>query len=280
MNRKTVAIVLVWSLAISACKGEDCTKPVGSPEPAKMAVAGPARPDKPVSKYTLDEILDTLRNRTAQLTSYKCKVNYLFIQDPELLDSRTLRKGTLYYLKDKAGSRIRVNFDTMKQDEGKETAHKEQFMFDGVYLVKIDYQLKKVDRYQQVEINKPVDVFEFVSHNFPIVGFSKSEDLRKQFDIKVVDKAADSSKPIRLHLKVRKDSVYKEDYTDIDFWIDSRTFLPSRIVSKSTEEDVYDIQLTDAAINKKMENSVFKLETPSGFSKNEHPLKRKSESEK
>ncbi len=119
-----------------------------------------------------------------------------------------------------------------------------------------------------------------MSYNFPIVGFSKTENLSKQFDIKILDQPSDAKKPIRLHLKVKKDSVYKEDYTEIEFWIDSRTFLPVRIISHSTEEDIYDIQLINAVINKKMENSVFKVEIPEDFRKYSHPLDKESEREK
>ena len=125
-----------------------------------------------------------------------------------------------------------------------------------------------------------MDVCEYVRYNFTIVGFSKTENLSKQFDIKILDQPSDVKKPIRLHLKVKKDSVYRDDYTEIEFWIDSRTFLPARIISRSTEEDIYDIHLLDAVINKKMENSVFKVETPQGFSENRHPLKKESEREK
>ena len=290
MNRKLAATVLVWSVAISACTVQEPARVVAADTkaktetPVRARTVTPAkaakrtqkadRPQKPISEYTLDEILSTLRNQTAKLTSYRCKVDYLFIQDPELLDSRTLRKGILYYLKDAEGSRIRVNFDTIKQDDGKETANKEQFMFDGIWLTKIDYHLKKVDRWQRVRGNKAVDVFEYVSYNFPIVGFSKTENLSKQFDIKVLDQPSDAKKPIRLHLKVKKDSVYKDDYTDIEFWIDSRTFLPARIISRSTEEDILDIHLLDAIVNKKLQNTVFKVEPPHDFRTNRHPLKK------
>lgn len=279
MKNNVFTAALILSLAVSAgvaTTGKSCQ----APAEVKSAAIETVNPDKPLAEYTLEDILNKLRFNNSQLKTFKSNVRYLVIQDPELLDSRTLRAGIMYYKKDSSSSNIRVNFDTVKQDDETEQKQKEQFIFDGVWLTKIDYSMKKVDHYQQSEKTKPVDVFEFVSHNFPIVGFSSTNNLHKQFEIKIVEKPAKPGKPIKLHLKVRKDSVYKDDYVDIDFWIDSKTFLPARVISRSTEDDIYDIQLIDSEINKNLPNTVFKVESPKDFSENRHPLKKESESEK
>ena len=223
----------------------------------------------------VNAILDRLEKQTNRLRSYEAKIEYLVIQEPELLDSRILRKGRLYYQKEQDASRVRVNFETLKQDDGDEEQHIEQFIFDGVWLTKIDYQLEKVDFYQQAPEDKPVDVFEYISHNFPMVGFTKTENLLKDFEVKLINQPGDPNTPIHLHLKVKKDSPYKDDYTAIDFWIDSRSFLPVRIEAISTEGDIYDIKLFDAKVEKKLKITVFGVAIPKHFSKNRHPLKRK-----
>ena len=281
MKNNVFTAVVILSLAVSACVARTA-RSCCPPPAAKPKAIETVDPRKPLAEYTLADILKRLRYNNSQLKSYKCKVRYVVIQMPGVLDSVTLRKGTMYYKKDSSGSNIRVNFDTVKQDDEAEQKQKEQFVFDGVWLTKIDHSMKKVDHYQQSEKTKPVDVFEFVSHNFPIVGFSSTENLHKQFEIKIVEKPAKPGKPIKLHLKVRKDSVYKDDYVDIDFWIDSKTFLPARVISRSSgdEGDIYDIQLIDAEINKNLKNTVFKVESPKDFSENRHPLKNESESEK
>ena len=214
------------------------------------------------------------------MKSYEATINYLFIQEPDLLDSRTLRKGMLYYQKDKDRSRLRVNFETIRQDDGPERKRLEQFLFDGVWLTKIDHELKTVDLYQQAEEDDPQDVFEYISHNFPIVGFASTDTLRQQFDISIVEQPKDHDKPIQLHLKVKPDSVYKEDYTDIDFYIDGRDWLPLRVVARSAQQDTYDVQFSKSTVNKNLKTSVFMLETPDSFSKNIHPLQKDREREK
>lgn len=265
---------------LTACQGQVCDK--GDSTPSPPASVATAKPDdhpqqNPPGQRTLDEILDRLRQSTAALKSYQADINYLFIQDPELLDSRTIRRGVIYYQKDKTRSTVRIDFKTSKQDDGKEIKDREQFLFDGVWLTRINYELKTADRYQKAHENAPVDVFQFISYSFPIVGFSKTENLRKQFDIKILEQPADPNKPVKLLLKVKKDSVYKEDYRDIDFWIDGRSFLPSRIVANSTEDDIYDVRFLNAARNKIFKNTVFTVEIPESFSKNRHPIKKELE---
>jgi hypothetical protein len=288
----TIKSILCFSviqcIVTASCSAQVCVNTEKNPVSTKTPVITNQTPEKPLAKYTLDDVLNRLRLKTTALKSYKCRIEYLFIQDPELLDSRTLRKGALYYLKNKPNSDLknkpnsylRLDFDTIKQDDGVETGQKEQFLYDGVWLAKIDYQLSKVDYYQQAPEGKPQDVFEFVSENFPIVGFSKTDDLQKQFEIKLVELPVDPNDPVHLHLTVRKDSIYKDDYRYIDFWIDGRTFLPARVVSKSTADDVYDIQFLDAVIDKNLENALFAVETPASFSRIRHPMTKESEQDR
>ncbi|MBN1126064.1 MAG: hypothetical protein JXA82_13735 [Sedimentisphaerales bacterium] len=225
---------------------------------------------------TVEDILNLLRKKNDKIKTYQCKLHYLFIQEPELLDSRTLSKGELFYAKDPNDlkrSKLRINFLTRKQDEEKEKPHIEQFFFDGIWLTRLDYQLKKVDYYQKAQPEKPVDVFELIGHNFPIIGFTRTEELEKQFQITLLDDHKNGpDKPVHLQLKIKEDSRYKEDYKNIDFWIDRSLFLPKRILTTSTEGDIYDISFLEPKLNKKLPNGVFAVEPPNDFSKNKHPL--------
>ncbi len=265
---------------LTACQAQVCEKAASTPSPPASVgrpKAGDLSRQNPPGQRTLDEILDRHRQKNAALKSYQADIYYLFVQDPVMLDSRTIRRGVIYYQKNKTRSRVRIDFKTRKQDDGKEEKYRRQFLFDGVWLTKINYELKTADFYQKAEQTAPVDAFEFISYNFPIVGFSKTENLRKHFDIKILEQPADPNKPVKLLLKVKKDSVYKDDYRDIDFWIDGRSFLPSRIVARSTEDDIYDVRFLKATLNKIFKNTVFTVEIPESFSKNRHPLKKELE---
>ena len=278
MSKITATTCLAILTTVAICwSAENCKKP--PPRRGNCCkVNSQAKQNSATDKdhdSKLNAILNRLGKQTNRLRSYEAKIEYLVIQEPELLDSRILRKGRLYYQKEKDISRVRVNFETLKQDDGDEEKHIEQFIFDGVWMTKIDYQLEKVDFYQQAPKDKPVDVFEYISHNFPMVGFTKTENLRKDFEVKLINHPSDPNMPIHLHLQVKKDSSYKDDYAAIDFWIDGRSFLPLRLKAISTEGDIYDIKLLDAKVEKKMKITVFGVAIPKHFSKNRQPLEQK-----
>jgi len=77
-----------------------------------------------------------------------------------------------------------------------------------------------------------------------------------------------------LNLKVKSDSIYKDDYVSIDFWIDKKLGLPARINAVSTEQDIYQIKLLKPKVNKQMEQSIFDFNVPKGFGKEIIPLKK------
>ncbi|MFA5239447.1 MAG: outer membrane lipoprotein carrier protein LolA [Phycisphaerae bacterium] len=220
-----------------------------------------------------DVVLEQLKKKTAELKSYQCQIEYKFSQP--LLESETLRKGVLYYQKSDGKSALRINFQTLKQDEEEEQKYIEQYIFDGVWLTHIDYQIKEVKRYQKAEPNEPVDAFELVSENFPIIGFGKVEELKKEFEIGLVEQQGREAKDfIQLHLKVKADSIYKNDYTTIDFWVDNKLYLPAKIVAVSTEEDIYEIKFLQPKVNEKINKKVFELKIPDGFNVETEPLGR------
>ena len=223
----------------------------------------------------IEKILSKMHNATKELKSCHAKLSYLFIQDPKILDSKTLQNGMLYYQKNDGRSQLRIRFDDMKQEDFEPEKRREEFLFDGVWLTRIDFKLKQIDRYQKAPEDKPIGVFELISHDFPLVGFSNIEQLKKDFDVCLSEKTDPSDKAIRLLLSVKKGSKYENEYKKIDFQADGETFMPKQIVAYSSQGDIYDIKLTELKINKKLKKAVFTIETPSDFSKNTQRLEEK-----
>ena len=271
MQKKTMIKTAVSLLLIvSACQASGCTE--------GLAVCQ----SKETDTNSVEAILKQLKQKTTTLKSYQVQVEYRFSQP--LLESETVRKGLLYYQRLDGKSKLRVNFQTLKQDDEKEQKYAEHFIFDGIWLTHIDYQIKAVKRHQLAEPNKPVDAFDLASKNLPIIGFTKIEDLKKQFEIRLVQQEKEPVSVIpakagihetfHLHLKVKPDSIYKDDYTVIDFWIDKKLGLPAKVVAVSTEEDIYEIKFLQPKVNKKIDKKVFEFEIPKGFTIEEIPLKK------
>ncbi|MHC4291286.1 MAG: LolA family protein [Planctomycetota bacterium] len=270
MNKYILLLAFLIFMTPSTLAGKSCcakskdqdTKPAKTPEKASE------------KSDELQTILSKMKNATEKLKSCQTKLSYLLIQDPELLASETLKNGILYYVKDEDRSRLRIRFDDIKQDDFEPVKQRLEYLFDGVWLTRIDYKLKQIDQYQKAPEESPIDVFELISHNFPLVGFSGIDELEKDFEISLVkQKSADPNTSTHLLLKTRKDSNFNEEFTKIDFWVNNGTFLPLRIKAYSTQGDIHDIRFLDEKINKNLKNSVFTVETPAGFSKNREALK-------
>jgi outer membrane lipoprotein-sorting protein len=242
----------------------------------------------------VDKVLEKLNKSTRELNSYQGQIEFKFTQ-PSLFDSQDLRKGIFYYTKDGNESRLRVNFQRRKQDQEQEHKYIEQFIvldgaslvypgrrFEGTWLVCIDYQVPEVKYIQMAEAgdpNKPMDVFDLASENLPLVGFTKIEELKEQFEASLIEQKTPESKDfIQVHLKVKPNSVYKDKYTFIDFWIDRKLNLPTKVVAVTTEEDIYEIKFLQPKVNKVIDKNVFDFKIPKKFGEPEIiPLKEKNE---
>jgi len=260
-----------------------------------LCTAGAVRADKssvssqPVKKCTkidsVDAILDKLQKTTSKLTSFECQIEYKYSQP--LLESERLSKGTLYYLRSGQTSAMRINFNTLQQDDEKERKYNEQYIildgakldhpvrvFKGIWLVHLDYQIEQAKYYQLAEPNDPNesrDVFDLVGRELPMLGFSKIEDLKKQFEIEIIGQKKNPSEDFtQVHLKVKPNSVYKDDFVSIDFWIDKKIGLPAKIIAVKTEPeppfgDIEEIKLLKPKVNKGIDGNVFEYNIPRSF---------------
>jgi outer membrane lipoprotein-sorting protein len=263
MDKKTA---LIWAIILLGQVG--LARPAGSPEQPCAESTEQLKADP------LEATLEQLKQQTRQLGSYQCRIKYLFSQP--VFDSQTLRKGRMYYKKFNDKSTLRINFETIKQDDEPQQSNIEQYIFDGVWLTHIDYQLKEIKRHQMTEPNQPADAFELARENFPIIGFSKTEDLRKDFEIVLIDLPEETAKNlIQLRLKVKPDSRYYQDYTSVDFWIDKSKYLPARVRAVTAEADIYEISFLEAKVNQKLKDKVFEIKVPKDFGKVKFiPLKK------
>jgi outer membrane lipoprotein-sorting protein len=210
------------------------------------------------------EYLKKLRQRTKELNTFECTIEYLFNQP--LLESKTLKKGVLYYRKSGDKSKLRINFKTLKQDDYKEEKFREEYIFDGVWLTQLDYEIKAARLVQQAEPDEPVDAFDLAKRNFPMIGFSKAEDLTKEFEIGPAEELTiEGKKYIRFDFEVKSGSIYEQEYKTVDLWIDKKLLLPAKIVAVTTEDDIYEIQFKKARLNKKIDPKVFEVKIPRSF---------------
>lgn len=266
MARVSVAILLLCGL----CFGQGCSE---------VSAVGAAEAEKEQGG-AVDEILAKLNERAGEIKTYQCGIEHLSRQP--MFDSQTLRTGRMWYFRGKKQSLLRVDFDTIKQDEEPQEEYVEQFFFDGVWLTRVDHQLKEVKKHQlidpdELEEDESADAFDLLSEHLPIVGFTGSDKLKKEFDITLAEpNGSEPNDMVRLHMEVKPDSIYKDDWVWIDFEIDKKLYLPAKVVTLSTQEDIYEISFVDAIVNEPIDAKVFKAVVPKGFVEAEVvPLKKR-----
>ena len=283
MNQKIIiksAIILLW--AMSACLTSEVKAA------CKCLKCSNTKQPKEEKTNEVDKVLKNLNQKTSELKSFQAQVEYRFIQP--LLESEKLQKGVFYYAKIGNSSKLRLNFQTRTIDDEEEEKYVEEYVvldgaslsqpghrFKGMWAVQIDYEMEGIKYIQLADVqdpNKPIDVFDLINKNFPMVGFSRVEDIKKQFEITLVEQKKSGPEDfIQVHLEVKPNSIYKDDYVSIDFWIDKKLGLPVKIVTVSTEpatetvdlKDIFEIKFLKPKFNTTIDKKVFDFKIPAGF---------------
>lgn len=225
----------------------------------------------------LETTLLNMTKAAKQLKSFETQITHTIIQDPELFESSTTNKGKIWYLKNQERSYLRLSFTSRQEDDFEPENYHEEYIFDGFWMTRINYQLKQIsmDQFAKLEA-KPIDVFELISANMPLIGFRDAKTLNKDFEIELID--TKNTEPIKLVLDVKKSSKYYEKYTQMELHIDRKLYLPNQIISKTSEGDTYEISLdlTKESFEKTLESKLFEIPQLKGFDKTVKELKPKT----
>jgi len=270
LRTMNMLFVLLIVMTCFGCASAKSSRDANLPSSGQLAAASVnAAPDA----NKIDAILAKLDEKSREIKTYQAKIIYLFKQPA--LESEALRSGVLYYTSDDKNSKLRINFTALRQDNEPAPNYHEEYLFDGFNLTRVDYKLKSVEYRQLADANKPINAFDLASQYLPIIGFTKADKLRDDFEISIVSAGgSDTAMYDQLLLKTKPQSQYRSDYTQIRFWIDKRTSMPVRMEAASPQEDIYDIRLEDAKVNKPLARDVFNVEVPADFGKNVVPLQK------
>jgi hypothetical protein len=253
----TVAMLL--ALGNPACAADPNQALHGAKDP--NSIIAPVSPE-------LDSMLSRLSSNLAKLQSCRLDLTWTFTQP--LLETATVRSGTLYYKRGdgstaKSGrSHLRISFNSFQQDKEKPQALHEEILFDGIWLTRIDYQLKEVKRDQLAQDDKPLDAFQLLTGRMPLVGFGSIDDLKKQFVIEMKILGSAEARTVQLVLTPRPDSEYIRDYKQVDIFTKATDALPERIKALTADDDVSEIVLK-RSVSQDVPDSVFEVPIPGDF---------------
>lgn len=217
------------------------------------------RGGEPNERTQINNIIEKLNQAANNLKNLSAKIEYIHSQP--LFDTQTVRTGKLFYVKDVNHSALRINFLTIKQDDSERQDYKEDYIFDGWKMTKIDYQSKSATS-EQLAKEKPIEPFELVQSYFPIIGFAKPDELAGQFDIKLRQKTA---KQIALLLIPKETSEFFRTYKQVEIRIDSRNFLPFDFSAVTCEDEKITIKLSQTDTATAVKRNVFDIVISADF---------------
>lgn len=211
---------------------------------------------------TVEQILAKLNESTAEIDTYSSKITYIYEQP--ILDSQTLRTGNLFFATENDLTKLRINFETVVQDDGEPQRQREHYIFDGIWLAQLDYRTNSARIRQMAREDEPASAFELARQNFPIIGFDEVDQLRQDFEITLGQSEKDDT--LVLELAVLEDSRYVDEYDWVEVSIEKERFLPRLIVAQTIEGDLYRIELSQAQLDAELEEGLFEIDVPANFS--------------
>jgi len=216
---------------------------------------------EPNDPAQINNIIEKLNRTANNLANLSAKIEYTHAQP--LFETQTIRTGKLFYAKDANNSLLRINFLTIKQDDSAQQNYREDYIFDGIKMTKIDYQSKSATSEQLAKENK-IEPFELVQNYFPIIGFAKPDELTEQFDIKLQQKTGKQNFDTLL-LIPKESSGFFKTYKQVEIKIDSKNFLPNDFFALTCEDEKITIRLTQIDTSIAVKRDVFDIVIPADF---------------
>lgn len=211
-----------------------------------------AEPDEVV------KIIEKLNQAANNLKNLSAEIEYIHAQP--LFDTQTIRTGKLFYTKDANTGALRINFLTLKQDQSKQQNYREDYIFDGMKLTKIDYQSKSATT-ERLSENKPIDPFELVQNYFPIIGLAKPHEMTQQFDITVNGEF--------LKMIPKENSKFFKTYKEVNLKINPDNYLPSVFSAITCDDEQITIKLSRVNTSRAVEKKVFESNIPADFTQSQ-----------
>jgi hypothetical protein len=208
----------------------------------------------PVPKEVVKTI-EKLNSAVGKLKQLTAQIEYTHAQP--LFETQTIRTGKVFYVKDVNFTALRINFLTIKQDVSEKQNYREDYIFDGRKITKIDYQGKSATT-EQIAKDEPIEPFELVQDYFPIIGMSKPAEMTGQFNM--------TASKNTLTLIPKKNSKFFKTYKQIDVAINPSNFLPFDFTAQTSDDEKIMIKLTQIETSKVVEKSVFDVVIPADFS--------------
>lgn len=215
-----------------------------------------------------------------KLHSVSSGLEYTIYEDNGIFETVTVYAGTFDFSKlpfdpncpapaeqeaDAPKELAAICFTTKSVDGAKPVSEKTTYVFDGAWLTRIDYPLKEVTRIQTAPAGKRQKAIELFSDMVPVVGFTDTDKLLAEYEIKLV---SESDAGAVISLKPKKNVGARL----LTIELDKASGLFTKITTELKDGGKNVLSFSDVKLNGVLLKERFNASTPEGFTENTKPL--------
>ena len=253
-----------------------CCEPVSGTETAP--VTRPV-PTTKCAESTDAGVLKILKDQEAAAEKYATIKADLTM---EVLDRRVgdreERSGWIAYQKRTRDNptKFRIHFNTRKLGKGPTTRAKLDYAFDGSWLSIARHEIKQIQRFQVVPKGEKTEPMRLGKGPFPLPFGQTAREVLKYYEASTRPlKPGEPEETTYLKLTVRKEHYKDLDAIRLEVWIDPKTQLPVKLISRDKQKKVTTATFGNIKTNVKIDGKkVFEIPRPPGWTEERKPLRK------
>lgn len=244
---------------------------------AAVAQAPPAKAPGPVTGATsgdpqVDQILDRLEVKGAEIKGLKCDLIYKYVTPFPVINEQT-KEGTLLFARAQPNSKFLIHFEKLIVDDVKRDTG-EYFLFDGQWLTERNDKAKTINKTQIARPGEQSDPFKLGKGPFPLPFGQKRSDILENFKV-TLEKftLGDPRGSKHLHCIPLETSELARKYSRVEIFVDPNLELPVRIVSENKKDDSrIEVDFKNIDLNNAPAGSRFRIDEPRDYQVTNDPL--------
>ena len=261
-----MGVCCAWSAA-------ECTPPATQPATQPTTTTAPCEPVDPAVMKILKDQEATAGKYTTIRADIKVQVVDRRVGDSEK------KTGWVVYQRAQGGqraARFRAHFDTLKQGQGPSRKEVVDWSFDGYWLSKAQPRIKQILRLQIAPEGSKESPMGIGKGPLPLPFGQKAEEVLTYYEASTRPVAADELKgTVYLKLNVKKARYKDVDSVRLEVWIDPKTQLPVKLVSRDKKKRVTTVAFSNVKTNVEIDaRKMFELPLPAGWTEEKRPLEK------
>ena len=236
--------------------GQTATRPATRPAESPKTTTRPTT--KPAADPEVDRLLSALEKAGRRYETIRAAIEYKAV-NPLLGDEET-RAGWVAYRRgsEDEPTKFRIHFDSLRLDDGPKLPVKVDYAYDGSLLTIARHRIKQINRYRvpRPQRRNPLKLGE---GPFPMPFGQEADDMRRHFNV-TTRPPGDKAPKGTDYLKLKPRGEGK--LVGIEMWVDKKTRLPARIVTRQRNRNVVTVTFSDPRTNVEIDPKTFGIPRP------------------